>query len=285
MHEIDPEEAYARYFASIESILGGLDVDDETGEIVLAGYWGEVRFSQECERFDSSTDLMSFLSRFHFRDDGRTIEGGGSIRFVLEESQVNDELDWMLPYIMEELAEQDAIPQLSPVEDESRIFTFRDASKSPLITNVKIDLVNVNKELIAYLARHPEKMYTLDPRVFEELVAETFRDLGYETMLTPRTRDGGYDVRAIHRDDIGTYLYLIECKRYAPDNKVGVEVVRSLYGTAMAEQATYAIIATTSYFSQDAQEWAKRIQYQMSLRDFQDLNGWLRNYRGEAYRR
>lgn len=48
----------------------------------------------------------------------------------------------------------------------------------------------VNAELIKYLALHPHKIYDLNPHKFEEVVAELIRNLGYDVILTPKTRDG-----------------------------------------------------------------------------------------------
>src|SRR5262249_8447176 len=66
-----------------------------------------------------------------------------------------------------------------------------DTGRSRLL---RIDLEDINEELIRELARHPERMQHLHPRKFEGLVAELFRAKGYDVELTPRTRDGGLDI-------------------------------------------------------------------------------------------
>jgi len=121
-------------------------------------------------------------------------------------------------------------------------------------------------------------MYSLSPRKFKELVAELFHAKGFEILLTPRSRDGGIDIRAIRKDSVGTLLYLIECKRYAPKRPVSVDVVRSLFGVTTAEDASCGIVATTSRFTREAQLFASKIRYRMSLRDFNDLVAWLAEY-------
>jgi restriction system protein len=89
----------------------------------------------------------------------------------------------------------------------------------------------------------------MTPRKFEELVADMFRNQGYEVTLTPSSNDGGMDVIAVRRDGIGTVMIVVECKRYAEDNKVGVEIARGLYGVVEQRRATRGIIATTSFFT------------------------------------
>ena len=76
--------------------------------------------------------------------------------------------------------------------------------------------------------------------------------------------------------DLGTFLFLVECKRYTPPRKVGVEVVRSLYGAVQQRKATAGIIATTSFFSGDATDFQRDIRHQISLRDYIEIKKWLR---------
>ncbi|AVD54552.1 hypothetical protein BEH_24640 (plasmid) [Priestia filamentosa] len=144
---------------------------------------------------------------------------------------------------------------------------------------LRIDFTDINKELIRYIARNPEIMREINPRKFEELVAELFNNKGYQVELTPRTRDGGKDIYAIRKDSIGTTLYVVEAKRYSENNKVGVEIVRGLYGVKSAERANVGVIVTTSSFTQDAIEFASPLKYELSLNDYTDLKKWLIEYK------
>lgn len=143
---------------------------------------------------------------------------------------------------------------------------------------LRVSLEDINEELIAYLAAHPEKMRELSPRKFEELVADLFRNQGFEVMLTPRSRDGGMDVIAVQRSGIGTVMIIVECKRYAATNKVGVEIVRGLYGVVEQHRATQGIVATTSYFTRGAQEFRDSVPFRLGFADFrqlsQQMNAW-----------
>jgi len=60
----------------------------------------------------------------------------------------------------------------------------------------RIDVLAVDKQLIDYLNKHPERMYELNPRRFEELVAAILKDLGYAVQLTAQGADGGVDIIA-----------------------------------------------------------------------------------------
>lgn len=140
-------------------------------------------------------------------------------------------------------------------------------------------VATVNDELIRYLAKHPELLYELHPRRFEELVAELLRAQGFEPTLTPGTRDGGRDILAARSDALGDLLYLVECKRYAPAKKVGVGVVRSIHGVTQAERANKGVIVTTSSFTKDAIAFASPLKYDIGLHDFEALKLWLDGYR------
>ncbi len=141
-----------------------------------------------------------------------------------------------------------------------------------------VQFTAINRELIEYLSRHPELMREMNQRTFEELVAEIFRNQGFDVTLTPRTRDGGRDVQAAMHNSLGRFLYYVECKRYAETNHVGVGVVRELYGVVMQENVTHGVIATTSTFTTDAIRFAEPIKYRLSLRDFEALTVWLSEY-------
>ncbi|MBL7075554.1 restriction endonuclease [candidate division KSB1 bacterium] len=133
----------------------------------------------------------------------------------------------------------------------------------------------LEERLYREVTKNPELMYTLSPRDFERLVAELLNKLGYEITLTPPAKDGGVDIYAARSDEIGRFLFLVECKRYAKTNKVQVDVVRSLYGIVQLEKATAGIIATTSSFTRGAKEFQQEVKHQMQLRDYISLNQWI----------
>lgn len=97
--------------------------------------------------------------------------------------------------------------------------------------------------------------------------------------LTKAIRDGGTDIIAYIRNSVCGFLTLVECKKYAPDNKVGVGIVREVSGVHHLKNASKSIIVTISFFSKDAVEMAKAIEHQLQLKNYEDLKGWLREYK------
>lgn len=136
-------------------------------------------------------------------------------------------------------------------------------------------------ELISAAYRNPDVLFDAAPRAFEEMVAYIFEKHGFQVELTKQTRDGGRDLVALRTDELGVPVkYLIECKRYARDRSVGVEIVRSLFGVQQAEGANKALIVTTSSFSADARAFSQRqntTAMLMTLVDFHELRRWIAN--------
>ena len=139
-------------------------------------------------------------------------------------------------------------------------------------------------ELVSALKNHPHLIREITAREFEEVVAEVFRDKGFVVDLTKRTRDGGKDIIAIHTDALGIpSKYFIECKHYAEDNKVGVGIVRELQGVMHTKDGpNKTILATTSTFTSDARKFVESeasSKWDMTLADYNDIVGWLSDYR------
>jgi CheY-like chemotaxis protein len=144
-----------------------------------------------------------------------------------------------------------------------------------LILPARKSIITVNTRLAEIFRKDPRLLKEIDPFKFEELVAELFEEDGYEVVLTPRRADGGKDIYVYKTDSKLRSSFLVECKRYTPPNKVGVEIARQLYGCVQQEQRSGGVIVTTSYFTRCAKEFADAVPYQLFLRDIEDLNRWL----------
>ena len=91
----------------------------------------------------------------------------------------------------------------------------------------------------------------LDWKQFESHVAEYYRRKGYRVRPTANGPDGGVDLRLT--SDSG--LYLVQCKHWRRD-KVGVKIVRELYGVMAAEGAYGGAVVTSGSFSAKARAFA-----------------------------
>jgi len=141
--------------------------------------------------------------------------------------------------------------------------------------SIQVAVLDTNEALINRLRSEPELLRDLSPRRFEEIVAGLLSKQGYSVELTPPTQDGGFDMFAARKDELGRFLFLVECKRYTPPNKVGVSIVRSLHGVVQQKQANAGIVVTSSFFTRGAKEFQQRLPYQVQLQDYFAIQKWL----------
>lgn len=131
-------------------------------------------------------------------------------------------------------------------------------------------------DLILELSINPLPMQTLPFEDFERLIAELLRRLGYQVDLTRASKDGGVDIYASRLEPMGArVLYYVQCKRYAPPNKVGLPPVKELYGTVFARHATGGLLVTSSFFTSGALKFQKSVPHQLTLNDYNDVNRWI----------
>lgn len=145
---------------------------------------------------------------------------------------------------------------------------------------INLILETVNSELIKFLRNKPDYLYHLNSRKYEELVAELLKDMGYEIHLTPETRDGGRDIIAIiDLPPNRKLLTVVECKRYAANRKIGIDILeRFLWILKQKYDTNGGLIVTTSFFSNDAKKYQQQYSHSLSLYDFDSMKTWLNNY-------
>lgn len=99
--------------------------------------------------------------------------------------------------------------------------------------------------------RNIQTVRNLHWRNFEELVAEAYRRQGYRVTEGGFGADGGIDLE-LRKDD---QLTFVQCKQWKTQ-KVGVNVVREMFGVLTAHQANHFIIISSGTFTQQAIDFA-----------------------------
>lgn len=107
----------------------------------------------------------------------------------------------------------------------------------------------------------------MNPRQFEELVCECFREQGYDAKTTSYSSDYGVDVFAMK----GKEKIAIQAKMYgASTRKINRQMVMELHGAKDYFDCTKAIIATDGTFLPDAILVAKKLDIEiLYLNEFQ----------------
>lgn len=119
-------------------------------------------------------------------------------------------------------------------------------------------------------------------REFEMLVGEGFRLQGYQVLETGGGgADGGVDLVLSKPGKNGSEKFLVQCKQWRAF-KVGVDVVRELYGVMAARGATGGFVVTSGRFTTEAVSFASGRN--VTLVDGPKLHGLLRQGKAGADR-
>lgn len=110
------------------------------------------------------------------------------------------------------------------------------------------------ESLMKEIAERPELSTLADMswREFEVFVAEAFKLKGYAVSMTEDGADGGVDL-FMKKDG---ERYIVQCKRWRA-YKVGVDIVRELYGVMTARHAAGGFVVTSGHFTEAAINFAK----------------------------
>ncbi|MRS01895.1 restriction endonuclease [bacterium] len=258
--------------SAVEILLKHAEYDEIRGTVTLPPRDGDKDFGAE---FSDLEELESYLVDIYNEAWYAYVPfDGGSA--VFEDDAIGVVGDILYSYA----DVVDFFEKLSPPQNALELVTAQQLLESANSSRVvRISLDEINDELVRYLAKHPEKMREMSPRKFEELIADLFNNQGFQVTLTPRSKDGGMDVIAVQRDGIGTVMVIVECKRYAEGNKVGVEIARGLYGVVEQQRATRGIIATTSFFTKGVVDFRKTIPHRLGLADFDVLSNEIQKWK------
>ena len=133
-------------------------------------------------------------------------------------------------------------------------------------------------EIIRLLQRHPNIIYQLDWRKWEEIIAGAYKQQGFEVTLTPRSNDKGRDIIASSQG-IGRIRYFDQMKAYKPGHLVTAEEVRAMVGVLNIEgNVSKGIITTTSDFAPGVlkdPDIGRLMPFRLELKAKDQLLDWL----------
>lgn len=139
--------------------------------------------------------------------------------------------------------------------------------------------IEISERLIRQLAKTPDLMHQMSPRLFEKLIAELLIDQGCEVELTPPQKDGGRDIVAFFSSVFGRLSMIVQCKRYKRSRPVSVHILREfLFTVREHDRVNLGLIATSSYVTRDALQLCSHYNQIIKTRDFDGLTEWLRRY-------
>lgn len=112
-----------------------------------------------------------------------------------------------------------------------------------------------------------EKIKQNTPSFFEKLVVELLVAMGYGGSIEDAGRalgksgDEGIDGE-IKQDKLGLETIYIQAKRWADNRQVGRPEIQKFAGSLMGKGATKGVFLTTSYFTEEAYQYARNLKMQ-----------------------
>lgn len=126
-----------------------------------------------------------------------------------------------------------------------------------------------------------EQILGASPKFFERLILDVFQAMGYggrgDVIHVGKSGDGGID-GVINEDPLGLEKIYLQAKRYAPDNKINIDQIRSFAGSLDEQGARKGIFVTTSSFVSSAYDYAERSPKSLILIDGEELSKLMYEY-------
>ncbi len=104
-----------------------------------------------------------------------------------------------------------------------------------------------------------DNLISLSPKAFEDAVAVMYERLGYKVKQTPYSNDKGKDA-ILKKNGV---KYLVECKRYAPNRRIGRPSLQKFYAAIVEEGASMGFFVTTSEFAKTAYEYGPKFKIEL----------------------
>lgn len=174
---------------------------------------------------------------------------------------------------------------------ESSESVLNKTSASFAAENIVISAIvqTANEELMRWLQKHPDDLLRVHEGTFEQIVAEIFRDQGFdvEVLGSWNQADGGIDIIAVRKDSLaGSFRVGIQCKRYVKTQTVRADQVWALEGRLDKFKLNKGVLATTAVFEKSVLLDLKDHLWRLELHDFEmlkkDLQSWGLYQRGSG---
>lgn len=151
--------------------------------------------------------------------------------------------------------------------------TFYVIIGSIFIITVGITILLVRKRKQKLLDSGINVIDSMSGQMFEELILEHFRQLGYKGQMTPATADYGADLILQNEQE----KIVAQIKRWK--QKVGIEAVQQAAASISHYNADRGMVITNSFFTPNAEKLAK--SNNIELWDREKLIGFLSKARGK----
>jgi len=112
----------------------------------------------------------------------------------------------------------------------------------------------ISHEFAQLVASDPETLDHLEWRDLERMMARVMEGLGFQTTLTPPSKDGGKDIIVVCQAEKGEESYIMELKHWRTGKRVGKQSVTDFMHVIVVEKRSGGLFLSTSGYAADAFE-------------------------------
>lgn len=116
------------------------------------------------------------------------------------------------------------------------------------------------QKIIGLMLKRPNVLSSLEWRDLERVIAELFTGIGYDTTLTPPSKDGGKDVIVEFREREKKKSYIVEIKHWRSGQKVGQKSITEFVKVIVKEKRHGGLFLSTFGFADNAMESITEIE-------------------------
>lgn len=160
---------------------------------------------------------------------------------------------------------------------------FQSSRYCPNLTGPVYGAIDVPvKNIFEEVRRHPNAIYSMNHREFEIFVGRILEAHGFEVELTMMGHDDNVDLLCLHSTAYPGKKIALEVKRYGPDNKVSVQLVRQFVGANMQIEADKLVFVTSSSYTPEAIRFASspNVAKLLVVKGLNDVIEWLNTIPG-----
>jgi restriction system protein len=130
----------------------------------------------------------------------------------------------------------------------------REIGKPANAAQIQLLIRSISHEFARLVASDPESLDHLEWRDLERMMARVMEGLGFQTTLTPPSKDGGKHLVLVCHAISGDESYIIELKHWRSGKRVGKESVSEFLHVIVAENRSGGLFLSTSGYAADAFE-------------------------------
>lgn len=129
-----------------------------------------------------------------------------------------------------------------------------EVGKPTSAAQIELLIKSLSHQFAEMVAADPGALDHLEWRDLERMVARVLEGLGFETVLTAPSKDGGKDLVLVCEAARGTESFVVELKHWRSGKRVGRNAVSDFMRVIIAEKRSGGLFLSTSGYAADAFE-------------------------------